>query len=104
MKNKRFLRKMTNLIFIGGNIFLLLTASLSSCKEEKSKLTDFELLPAPRTIELKESILINPKKFNTIYLYTKANENDRFAANLLKDELNKLFNFNFIILVIKIGP
>ena len=92
---------MTNLIFIGGNIFLLLTASLSSCKEEKSKLTDFELLPAPRKIELKESILINPKKFNTIYLYTKANENDRFAANLLKDELNKLFNFSARLQVVE---
>jgi hexosaminidase len=82
-------------------IFLLLIVSMSSCKEEKSKKTDFELLPAPRKIELKEGILIKPKKFNTIYLYSKADDNDRFAANILKDELNRLFNSSASLQVVE---
>jgi hexosaminidase len=101
MKNLIFLRRMANRIIIGGSIFLLLIVSMSSCKEVKSKKTDFALLPAPRKIELKEGIFIKPKKFKTIYLYSKADENDRFAANLLKDELNKLFNYSASLQVVE---
>ena len=101
MKKINYLQKITNRVFITGSIYLLLLVITSSCQEEKSKLTDFQLLPAPRKIELKEGIFIKPIKFNTIYLYSKADENDRFAANLLKDELNKLFNFSARLQVVE---
>jgi hexosaminidase len=74
---------------------------MCSCQNEKSKKSDFELLPAPRKIELKESIFIKAKKFRAIYLYSKADENDRFAANLLKDELNQLFNYSAKLQVVE---
>ena len=92
---------MTSRVFVTGSIYLLLFVSMSSCKEEKSKKTNFELLPAPRKIELREGIVIKPEKFKTIYLYAKADENDRFAANLLKDELDKLFNFSARLQVVE---
>ena len=65
---------------------------MSGCREDNSKKTDFQILPGPRKMELKEGVVLNPEKFKTIYLYSRADESDRFASNLLKDELNQLFN------------
>jgi hexosaminidase len=101
MKKINYIQNMTNRVFTSGSLYLLVLVSISSCQEEKSKKSDLQLLPAPRKMELKEGIFLNPNKFKTIYLYAKADSNDRFSANLLKDELNRLFNFSARLLVVE---
>jgi hexosaminidase len=101
MKIIKFLQKITSRIFINESIFLILIVCLSSCQEKKTKNTTLELLPAPRKIELKEGIFIKQKMLSTIYLYSRADENDRFAANFLKDELNQLLDFSAKLLVVE---
>jgi hexosaminidase len=94
MKIMNFSQKITIRIFIRGSIYLILLICLGSCHKEISSKPTNELIPAPQKVELKEGIFINPKKIKTIYMYSAADENDRFAANLLKDEIDNLFNYS----------
>ena len=96
-----FIQKMTGRIFIRCCICLLLITCILSCKKERSKEITGELLPAPREVKFKEGISINPKKVKTIYLYPAADDNDRFAANLLIDEIRQLFKFSAKLEIIK---
>lgn len=50
-----------------------------------------ELLPAPQKFELKKGIAINPEKYTSIYLYSGASKDDRFAAGNLRDGIIDLF-------------
>jgi hypothetical protein len=77
-------------------IFLLLALILAGCRSGGSAKTGTSnpsdgLLPAPQKIELKMGVSINPKKIKTIYLYRGAGGDARFAANLLKEEINRLY-------------
>ena len=86
MKYRSFLFELT-----GRSIIFLLIISFGSCTGKKSPEMTTNLLPAPRMVGLKEGISIDPGKINTIYLYRSADDNDRFAAGLLKSEIDKLF-------------
>jgi hypothetical protein len=88
-----FLKRISNRTFLGYSIVLLLTSGMISCNKENSVNPAGELLPAPRSSEIKDDISLDPKKIRTIFLYAKADENASFTANLLKEEINRLFSF-----------
>lgn len=84
------------------SIFIFLTFITIGCKKEKSKINMAEeLLPSPQEIEVKDDIFINPKKFKTINLYSEADENARFTANLLREEINQLFDYSVKLQIVQ---
>jgi hexosaminidase len=101
MKTINLLQKTTGKTSVRCSICLLLIVSMGSCQKEKSVKTAGELLPAPQKVELKAGIFINPNKLKTIYLYSAADENDRFAADLLREEINNLFNYSAKLQVVE---
>lgn len=83
-------------------IFWMLLIGIFGCKKaDKIRIDTNNLLPGPQQVTLKEGSSINPKKFKTIYLYSKAGDETRFAANLLKDEIKELFDYGVSIEVIQ---
>jgi hypothetical protein len=76
---------------INTGIILLLMFSSISCRESRICMMD-QLLPAPREMKLKKSVLLQPESFTTIYLYSQAGENARFSAGLLRDAMNRIFH------------
>ena len=79
----------------------ILAGTLGCQKKGPNKITGAELLPAPQQVEFKKGISINPGKFKTVYLYAAIDEDARFAANLLRDEINQLFDYEVNIEVVK---
>ncbi len=95
MKHRNYLSELTAISF-----FFLMIISFGGCTVKKSPEMTKNLLPAPRMVEYKERISLDPGKIRTIYLYQSADDNDRFAAGLLKDEIEKLFTTTVDIKVI----
>ncbi len=87
------LLKIRGRLFQNLGIYLVLIFIIESCGKESTKTLHEKLLPSPQKIELKDGLSINPKKIKAIYLFSKADENDRFAANLLIEEINQIFKF-----------
>lgn len=90
-----FLLKSKNWTFLRAGIYLLVILSAVGCQQGPKETGKSDLiaglLPAPQKVELKEGISINPKKFKTIYMYKGAGDDARFAANLLKEGIDRLF-------------
>jgi len=89
--------------FIQITILLLLLTGVVSCQKNKpnKKNAATELLPAPQEITFKGGISINPEKFKTVYLYSATNEDARFAADLLKTETKRLFDYEIKVKVVQ---
>jgi hexosaminidase len=79
---------------------LFLTLTMGCQEKEPAKITGKELLPAPQKVEINEGISIDPEKFKTIYLYSPTDKDARFAANLLRDEINQLFDYEVNVQVV----
>jgi len=87
------MKRMIHRTFLLGNLYLLLVVSMGSCQKEGSKKTT-GLLPAPQKIEFKEDISISTEKLKTICLVAEAGDKARFTADLLRDEISRLFNYS----------
>jgi len=76
--------------------YLLLTTGATGCQKNKSvEVRGTELLPAPqKNVLLKEDVSLDPEKLKITHLYPGADEEDRFATNLLKDEIKRLFGYD----------
>ncbi|MCF8335752.1 MAG: beta-N-acetylhexosaminidase [Bacteroidales bacterium] len=79
--------------FLGGCIILFLLVGIWSCqKQNKGTIQTSQLLPAPQNVEPKPGNSIAPEELKSIYLYSEAEDDDRFAANRLQNQLDKLFD------------
>ena len=98
-----FLQTTKTGIFTHIIIFLLLLTVVVGCRknEQNNINTVAELLPAPQEIKFKEGVSINPEKFKTVYLYSGIDKDARFAANLLRDEIMQLFDYEVNVQVIE---
>ncbi len=96
-----FLQTSKTWIFTRIIICLFILAGTLGCqKKVLNKITGAELLPAPQKVEFKKGISINPEKFKTVYLYAAIDKDARFAANLLRDEISQLFDYEVNVQVV----
>jgi hexosaminidase len=78
----------------------ILPGTIGCQKKGPNKITGAELLPAPQEVEFKKGISINPEKFKTVYLYSAIDEDTRFAANLLRDKISHIFDYEVNVQVV----
>ncbi|HKJ30909.1 MAG TPA: family 20 glycosylhydrolase [Balneolales bacterium] len=81
--------------------FLLLCTIESCQKGKETQKTTLHLLPAPQKIVQRNGISLNPENVKTIYLYSNANKNDRFAAEILKNKIHKLYHHDVNVQVVQ---
>lgn len=79
---------------------LFFIGTIGCQKKGPNTITGAELLPAPQKVEFKKGISINPDKFKTVYLNTSIDKDVLFAANLLRDEINQLFDYEVNVQVV----
>lgn len=91
------LYKRVNFVYrsaIAGVIGFLLLLSVSGFIEQDAPDSNWgdKVLPSPQKVEWNQNVTFSPGAVKTIYLYAKADRQDRFAASLLQDKIKELYD------------